>query len=119
LALAQAVVYLAIAPKSNAVYTAYKKTRALIKDTGSLPVPLHIRNAPTQLMKNLDYGKDYRYAHNEEGAYAAGETYLPPEIQNTPLYEPTAQGLEAKIAEKLQRLKALDEAARESAPKSE
>ncbi len=111
LALAQAVVYLAVAPKSNAVYTAYKKTRALIKETGSLPVPLHIRNAPTQLMKNLDYGKDYRYAHNEEGAYAAGETYLPPEIQNTPLYEPTEQGLEAKIAEKLQRLKALDEQA--------
>lgn len=119
LALAQAVVYLAVAAKSNAVYTAYKKTRALIKETGSLAVPLHIRNAPTQLMKNLDYGKDYRYAHNEEGAYAAGETYLPPEIQNTPLYEPTSQGLEAKIAEKLQRLKALDEAARESAPKDE
>jgi putative ATPase len=119
LALAQAVVYLAVAPKSNAVYTAYNKARALIKETGSLPVPLHIRNAPTQLMKNLDYGKNYRYAHNEEGAYAAGETYLPPEIQNTALYEPTAQGLEAKIAEKLQRLKALDEAARESAPKDE
>jgi putative ATPase len=114
LALAQAVVYLAVAPKSNAVYTAYKKARALIAETGSLPVPLHIRNAPTQLMKQLDYGKNYRYAHNEEGAYAAGETYLPPEIGDTKFYEPTLQGLEAKIADKLQRLAELDEAAKKA-----
>jgi putative ATPase len=112
LALAQAVVYLAVAAKSNAVYAAYNKTRALIKETGSLPVPMHIRNAPTKLMKSMDYGKGYRYAHDEEGAYAAGETYLPEKIINVPLYEPTKQGLEAKISEKLARLRELDEQAR-------
>ncbi len=108
LALAQAVVYLAVAAKSNAVYAAYNKTRALIKETGSLPVPMHIRNAPTKMMKAMDYGKGYRYAHDEEGAYAAGETYLPPEINMHTLYEPTMHGLEAKIADKLARLRELD-----------
>jgi putative ATPase len=116
LALAQAVVYLAVAPKSNAVYTAYKRASALVKETGSLPVPLHIRNAPTQLMKQLDYGKGYRYAHDEEGAFAAGETYLPPQLQTRveqdQLYQPTQQGLEVRIAEKLQLLKEQNRAAR-------
>jgi putative ATPase len=118
LALAQAVVYLAVAPKSNAVYTAYNQARALVKDSGSLPVPLHIRNAPTQLMKDLDYGRDYRYAHDEEGGFAAGETYLPPQLDGTRLYEPTDRGLEAKIREKLEHLRALNRQARERSDKN-
>jgi putative ATPase len=80
LALAQAVVYLAMAPKSNAVYKAYNAARAFIKQDGTRPVPLHLRNAPTKLMKDLDYGRDYRYAHDEEGGFAAGESYWPPEF---------------------------------------
>ena len=107
LALAQATVYLAVAAKSNAVYAAFNKTKALVKQTGSLAVPMHIRNAPTALMKDLGHGANYRYAHNEPGAFAAGETYLPAELVGTVLYEPTDRGLEGKIAEKLQQLRQL------------
>lgn len=112
LTLAQAVIYLAVAAKSNAVYTAYKQTRSLIKKTGSLEVPLHIRNAPTTLMKELDYGKDYRYAHNEDEGYAAGEQYLPDELKGMQFYEPVERGLEIKIKEKLEYLRSLDKKAR-------
>ena len=108
LALAQAVIYLAIAAKSNAVYNAYKSAMSTIKQTGSLEVPMHIRNAPTKLMKELDYGKDYRYAHNEEGGYAAGEVYLPEELEGVCFYEPVERGLEIKIREKMEYLRSLD-----------
>jgi putative ATPase len=108
LALAQAVVYIAIAAKSNAVYNAYKQTMADVRSLPSYEVPMHLRNAPTSLMKELDYGKDYRYAHNEEGAYAAGETYLPDELADKQYYFPTDRGLEKKIAEKLDYLRSLD-----------
>ncbi|GHA12547.1 ATPase AAA [Arenicella chitinivorans] len=101
LTLAQAVVYLAVAAKSNAVYTAYKAAMATVRKTGSLEVPMHIRNAPTKLMKELDYGKGYRYAHDEEGGYAAGETYLPEPLIGTQFYQPVDRGLEIKIREKL------------------
>jgi putative ATPase len=104
LALAQATIYLACAPKSNAVYVAYDKARAFIAQDGSRPVPLHIRNAPTRLMKHLGYGKGYRYAHDEPDAYAAGERYLPDGMPEVSFYEPTDRGLEAKIAEKLAAL---------------
>ncbi len=114
LALAQAVSYLACAPKSNAVYMAYNRIMQTIKETGSLEVPMHLRNAPTNLMKDLDYGKDYRYAHNESDAYAAGEQYLPDELEGQRFYHPVQQGLEIKIAEKLARLKALDDEAKKS-----
>ncbi len=111
LALAQAVVYLSVAAKSNAVYSAYKSASALAQNSGSLEVPLHLRNAPTALMKDLDYGKDYRYAHNEENAFASGETYLPDEVQSIveqdPLYQPVERGLEIKIKEKLDYLRSL------------
>ena len=109
LALAQAVIYLAIAAKSNAGYNAYNRARAWVKQDDSRPVPLHLRNAPTQLMKNLDYGKAYRYAHDEPEAYAAGEKYLPDEMPEMSFYQPTERGLEAKIREKLAYLKGLDE----------
>ena len=109
LGLAQAVIYLAIAAKSNAVYTAYKAAMADIRSGQSYDVPLHLRNAPTQLMKQLDYGKDYRYAHNEEGGYAAAENYFPEEIKDTEYYFPTDRGLEVKIAEKLKYLRSLDQ----------
>ena len=109
LAIAQAVIYLASAPKSNAVYTAYKLAMKDAKESGSLDVPLHLRNAPTSLMKKLDYGKDYRYAHQEEGAYAAGETYFPEEIGERIYYEPVPRGLEIKIGEKLAHLRSLDQ----------
>ena len=109
LALAQAVIYLAIAAKSNAGYNAYNRARAWVKQDDSRPVPLHLRNAPTQLMKNLDYGKAYRYAHDEPEAYAAGEKYLPDEMPEMSFYQPTERGLEAKIREKLAYLKNLDE----------
>ena len=112
LALANAVVYLAIAAKSNAVYMAYNQVKAFVAQDQSRPVPLHLRNAPTKLMKNLDYGKDYRYAHNEEGAYAAGEQYLPDGIEDMKFYEPTNRGLEGKISEKLAHLAELDKQAR-------
>ncbi len=105
LALAECVLYLAVAPKSNAAYVAYGAARAFIAEDGSRPVPMHLRNAPTKLMKNLGYGKDYRYAHDEEGAYAAGETYFPDDMAAQQFYTPTDRGLEAKIREKLEYLK--------------
>jgi putative ATPase len=112
LALAQAVIYLACAAKSNAVYVAYGAARAFIGEDGSRPVPLHLRNAPTRLMKNLGYGKDYRYAHDEEDAYAAGESYLPEGMARPGWYRPTDRGLEARIAERLAELKHRDAKAR-------
>jgi putative ATPase len=111
LSIAQAIVYLACAPKSNAVYKAFNQATSDAKKHGSLEVPLTIRNAVTKLMKALDYGKDYRYAHNETDAYAAGENYFPDELANTRYYYPVEQGLEIKIAEKLNRLRELDKAA--------
>lgn len=108
LTLAQAVVYLACAPKSNAVYVAFGEAMQDAKQHGSLEVPLHIRNAPTKLMKNLGYGKTYRYAHDEPEAYAAGENYFPDELKNRVYYKPTPRGLEAKIAERLAYFRALD-----------
>lgn len=107
-AIAHAAVYCACAPKSNAIELAFKAAKKLVRDTGSLDVPLHLRNAPTKLMKEMGYGEEYRYAHNESNAFAAGEKYLPPEIQNTTLYEPTEFGLEAKIKSRLEFLKLLD-----------
>jgi putative ATPase len=112
LALAQAVLYLAVAAKSNAGYVAYNAARAFISQDGSREVPLHLRNAPTKLMKQLDYGKDYRYAHDEAGGYAAGETYFPDDMPQVSFYQPTERGLEAKIAEKLAHLRQLDDAAK-------
>ena len=111
LALAQCVVYLAVAPKSNAVYKAFNATRALVKQDGSRPVPLHLRNAPTRLMKNLDFGKNYRYAHDEAQGFAAGENYWPDGMPPTGFYQPTERGLEIRISEKLRQLRALNEAA--------
>jgi putative ATPase len=111
LALAEAVIYLAVAAKSNAIYEAYNAARAFIAKDGTRPVPLHIRNAPTRLMKDLGYGKDYRYAHDEADAYAAGESYLPDGMPKMQWYRPVARGLEAKIREKLDELRALDAAA--------
>jgi len=108
LALAQAVVYLACAPKSNAVYMAYNAAMRDAKQSGSLGVPVHLRNAPTQLMKSLDYGKAYRYAHDEPEAYAAGENYFPDELIGTRYYQPAPRGLEIKIGEKLKHLQELD-----------
>ncbi|MCE1182624.1 MAG: replication-associated recombination protein A [Rhodocyclales bacterium] len=108
LALAQAVIYLAVAAKSNAGYNAYNAARAFVKQDGSRPVPVHLRNAPTKLMKELGYGKAYRYAHDEPEAYAAGETYLPEGLAEPHWYEPTPRGLEGKIGEKLAHLRALD-----------
>ena len=105
LALAECVVYLAIAPKSNAVYKAYNNVRKLIKRDGTRPVPVHLRNAPTQLMKDLDYGKAYRYAHDEADAFAAGENYWPDGMKPPVLYEPVERGLEIKIAEKMRLLR--------------
>lgn len=110
LAMAQALVYLACAPKSNAVYLAYKAARADAQTTGSLEVPLHLRNAPTGLMRQLDYGKAYRYAHDEPDAYAAGERYFPDGMASRQYYQPVPRGLEIKIGEKLERLRALDRA---------
>jgi putative ATPase len=108
LALAQAVLYLAVAAKSNAGYVAYNAARAFVKQDGSREVPLHLRNAPTKLMKQLDYGKDYRYAHDEVDGYAAGENYFPDGMPEVSFYQPTERGLEGKIAEKLARLRELD-----------
>ena len=108
LALAQCVVYLAMAPKSNAVYTAFNEAKAFIKKEGTRPVPMHLRNAPTKLMKQLDYGKDYRYAHNEEGGFAAGETYFPAGMDAPEFYRPVERGLEIRIADKLRELKKLN-----------
>jgi putative ATPase len=108
LALAQAALYLAVAPKSNAAYVAYNRARELVRNDPSRPVPEHLRNAPTRLMKELGYGREYRYAHDEPGAYAAGENYLPDGMPAPDLYQPTDRGLEAKIADKLAQLRALD-----------
>jgi putative ATPase len=105
LALAQCVVYLAVAPKSNAVYQAFNETKAFIKKDGTRPVPLHLRNAPTRLMKELDYGKNYRYAHDEEDGFAAGENYFPEGMNAPTFYRPVNRGLEIKIADKLNELK--------------
>ena len=107
LMIAQAVVYLACAPKSNAVYTAYKLARADAQQSGSLDVPMHLRNAPTKLMKALDYGKGYRYAHDEKDAVAVGENYFPDELKGRRYYEPVERGLEIKIREKLRVLRGL------------
>ena len=104
LALAECVVYLAVAPKSNAVYKAYSAARAWVKQDGTRPVPMHLRNAPTQLMKQLDYGKGYRYAHDEADGFAAGETYLPDGMTAPGFYQPVERGMEIKIAQKLREL---------------
>ena len=109
LALAECAIYLAIAAKSNAVYVAYNEARAFIAEDGTRPVPLHIRNAPTKLMKGLGYGKDYRYAHDEEGGFAAGESYFPEGMKPPPFYRPVERGLEIRIAEKLRGLRSLNE----------
>ncbi|MCW5594128.1 MAG: recombination factor protein RarA, partial [Burkholderiales bacterium] len=108
LALAECIVYLAVAPKSNAVYVAYGAAREFVSKDASRPVPLHLRNAPTRLMKDLGYGKGYRYAHDEEGGYAAGETYLPDGMDPPGWYQPTDRGLEAKIRDKLAWLRRRD-----------
>ncbi|MDA8443986.1 replication-associated recombination protein A [Paracidovorax valerianellae] len=108
LALAQAVIYLAVAPKSNAGYMAYNQAKAFIKKDKSREVPNHLRNAPTKLMKELGHGKAYRYAHDEPGGYAAGETYLPEGMPEPGWYQPVPRGLEAKIADKLSQLRQLD-----------
>jgi putative ATPase len=105
LALAQAVVYLAVAAKSNAVYTAYKAARAFVAEDGSRPVPMHLRNAPTRLMKDMGHGKGYRYAHDETDAFADGETYLPDGMAPVMWYQPTQRGLEQRISEKLEQLR--------------
>ena len=112
LALANAVIYLAVAPKSNAAYQAYNQAKAFVANGDSSPVPLHLRNAPTKLMKDLDYGKAYRYAHNEPEAYAAGVDYFPDGLTPPPFYIPTPRGLEGKIMEKLAHLRDLDKKAK-------
>jgi putative ATPase len=104
LALAECVIYLAVAPKSNAVYKAFNAAKAFVKKDGTRPVPMHLRNAPTQLMKTLDYGKGYRYAHDEEDGFAAGERYLPDGLDALNWYRPVERGLEIRIAEKLRAL---------------
>ncbi|MDI3509615.1 MAG: putative ATPase [Betaproteobacteria bacterium] len=108
LALAECVVYLAVAPKSNAVYKAFNEAKAFVKKDGSRPVPMHLRNAPTKLMKDLDYGKGYRYAHDEAGGFAAGERYLPEGMPDPDFYRPVDRGLEIRIGEKLRELRALN-----------
>jgi putative ATPase len=105
LALAEAVLYMAVAAKSNAVYSAYNSAREFVQKDGTRPVPLHIRNAPTRLMKDLGYGKDYRYAHDEADAFAAGESYLPDGMPPVDWYRPSGRGLEGKIREKLDDLR--------------
>jgi putative ATPase len=109
LALAEAVLYMAVAAKSNAVYAAYNAARAFVSKDGTRPVPLHIRNAPTKLMKNLGYGKDYRYAHDEADAFAAGESYFPEGMPEVSWYRPTERGLEGKIRDKLDELRRRNE----------
>ena len=113
LALAQAVLYLAAAAKSNAGYTAFNQMRQFVREHGSAAVPVHLCNAPTKLMKELGYGRDYRYAHDEPHAYAAGESYMPDGMDEPDFYQPTDRGLEIKIGEKLAWLRELDEAARD------
>ena len=109
LALAECVIYLAVAPKSNAVYKAFNEAKALVRKDGTRPVPMHLRNAPTQLMKDLDYGKNYRYAHDEEGGFAAGERYWPDGMAPPSFYRPVERGLEIRIADKLRELKRLND----------
>jgi putative ATPase len=116
LALAEAVLYLAVAAKSNAAYSAYNAARAFVSKDGTRPVPLHIRNAPTRLMKDLGYGKDYRYAHDEADAFAAGETYFPEGMPEVRWYQPTGRGLEGRIREKLDELRRLNEEAGKRKP---
>ena len=108
LALAEAVIYLAMAPKSNAVYKAYNAALAFIKADRTRPVPLRLRNAPTSLMKGLDYGRGYRYAHDEAGGYAAGERYWPDDMAAQAFYQPVDRGLEIRIGERLAELRRLD-----------
>ncbi len=108
LALAECVLYLAVAPKSNAVYQAFNEAKAFVKKDGTRPVPLHLRNAPTKLMKELDHGKGYRYAHDEAGGFAAGESYLPEGMTEPGFYRPVERGLEIRIADKLRELKNLN-----------
>jgi putative ATPase len=108
LALAECLVYLAMAPKSNAVYKAFNEARAFVKKDGTRPVPMHLRNAPTKLMKELDYGKGYRYAHDEDGGFAAGERYLPDGMPPPGFYQPVQRGLEIRIADKLEELRRLN-----------
>ncbi len=112
LALSNAVIYLAVAPKSNAAYKAYNQMKALVAQDQSRNVPIHLRNAPTKLMKELGYGKAYRYAHDEPEAYAAGEQYFPDGMNPVRVYEPTPRGLEGKIGEKLAHLRELDRKAK-------
>jgi len=112
LAIAQAVVFMACAPKSNALYAAYKGAMRAAREQGSLPVPLHLRNAPTRLMKDLGYGEDYRYAHDEPDGFAAGEHYFPEEMDAMQFYHPVSRGLEIRIAEKLADLREKNRAAR-------
>jgi putative ATPase len=109
LALAQCTVYLAVAPKSNAVYRAYQAARTFVKQDGTRPVPMHLRNAPTALMKTLEHGKGYRYAHDEAGGFAAGERYLPDGMDAPGFYQPVERGLEIRIADKLRELRALND----------
>jgi putative ATPase len=111
LTLAQCIVYLAVAPKSNAVYKAFNQMKAFVKQDGTRPVPLHLRNAPTQLMKQLDYGKGYRYAHDEPDGFAAGENYWPEDMKAARFYQPVNRGLEIRIAEKLRELRERNAAA--------
>lgn len=113
LSIAQAIMYLASAPKSNAVYSAFNDAREDVRKMPSYDVPLHLRNAPTKLMKELDYGAEYRYAHSETGGFAPGENYFPPELQDKSYYFPTDRGLEQKIAEKLEYLKQLNESSQQ------
>ena len=108
LALAECLVYLAVAPKSNAVYKAFKAAQAFVRKDGTRPVPLHLRNAPTRLMKELDYGKNYRYAHDEEDGFAAGERYLPDGMADPGFYQPVPRGLEIRIADKLAELRRMN-----------
>jgi putative ATPase len=114
LALAQALVYIAVAPKSNAVSVAWHQALSFVRSDRTRPVPLHLRNAPTQLMKELGYKKDYRYAHDEPDAYAAGENYFPEDIPEQRWYQPVPRGLETRIADKLEHLRELDEQARKT-----
>ncbi|MDR2852968.1 MAG: replication-associated recombination protein A [Burkholderiaceae bacterium] len=112
LALAECVLYLAVAPKSNAAYTAYNAARAFVREDGTRPIPLRLRNAPTRLMQELDYGKGYRYAHHEPGAFAAGESYFPDGMEAPGFYHPVERGLEIRIAEKLRELRRRNEEAK-------
>ncbi|HUF19349.1 MAG TPA: recombination factor protein RarA, partial [Burkholderiales bacterium] len=116
LALAEAALYLAIAAKSNAAYLAYGAARELVRNDASRPVPVHLRNAPTRLMKDLGHGRDYRYAHDEPDAYAAGENYFPDGMKQPDFYRPTDQGLESRIREHLERLRQLDAQAKNRKP---